>query len=162
VISGLLEFALLGYLTDVVLLPAATARVAKQYAHSRGKPLLNVGCGTSRSSLRVALLGPTMWGDVNCDLAAKSACRVGSKAPCHCDLNQRLPWPDKRFGAVIASHVLEHLPRPQFSLRELRRVADRVFVVVPKWYWPHTWLHPSHYWLVTQSGKLQQMRLPNK
>lgn len=148
----LLGYAAVAYIADVVIRPAAVARMARMAARCRKKPLLNVGCGTAGSSLRVALLGPTRWGDVNCDVAAKNACDASSKT-CHCDIHN-LPYGDKQFGAVIASHVLEHVDDPCRALAELRRVADEVFVIVPAWWAPHTWLHPGHQWFVDDRGSL--------
>lgn len=95
------------------------------------------------SSLRVFLLGPTKWGDVNCDLAAD-----GSGGVTFCNV-QKLPYPDKYFGAVIASHVLEHVENPAAALSEMQRVADEVFIIVPAWWAPHTWLHPGHRWFLS-------------
>jgi SAM-dependent methyltransferase len=52
------------------------------------------------------------------------------------------------FGAVLASHILEHLPRPEAALKEWLRVAgydpNALFVVTPSWWAPHTFLHPGH------------------
>ena len=57
------------------------------------------------------------------------------------------------MGAVLASHILEHLPDPERALREWLRVAggDRsaLFIVTPSWWAPHTWLHRGHFWYFT-------------
>lgn len=45
-----------------------------------------------------------------------------------------LPYPDGAFRAIFAHHVLEHLPAPVDTLRELLRVAEKgavLVVVVP-------------------------------
>ncbi len=129
--------------------PAVVARRARAAADRRGKPLLNIGAGTPRSSLRVALFGPTGWGDVNLDLASiEGVCLpVGTERQldrvCQGDA-MILPYADREFGAVIASHVLEHLSDVQAALDEWTRVADEVFVIVPWWWTPHAWLHPGH------------------
>jgi SAM-dependent methyltransferase len=146
-----LAYTVGAYVVDVVAKPSVIAARARAAADARGKPLLNVGCGMPGSSLRVALLGPTGWGNVNCDLAAPSECSSDGAA-CHCDA-QALPFPDKFFGAAIASHVLEHVADPNAAIRELHRVADEVFVITPAWWAPHTYLHPGHRWLVTPSGR---------
>ncbi len=101
------------YAADVLVRPALVARKARAAADARGKPLLNVGAGTPRSSVRAWLLGPTLWGDVNLDIAADGACRVpvspeDSDRVCQGD-GHLLPYADKEFGALIASHVLEHM-----------------------------------------------------
>lgn len=151
-------FAAGAYVVDVVIRPALVARAAQAEGARRGKPVLNVGAGTPGTSLRVRLLGPTRWGDVNCDLAARREIACGPEMVCYCDV-QRLPYPDKHFGAAIASHVLEHVPDPEAALRELHRVADVVYIVVPSWWAPHTWLHPGHLWYYQRSsGKFLRLR----
>ncbi|MBT8452988.1 MAG: class I SAM-dependent methyltransferase [Deltaproteobacteria bacterium] len=132
------------YVADVLIRPAEVAGKMQP----GGKPVLNVGCGTEGSSLRVALFGPTDWGDINCDLEASGACDIRSREPCHCDVH-RLPFPDKFFGAAIASHVIEHVSDPHGAMRELARVSDRIYVIVPRWWAPHTWLHPGHQYYVS-------------
>ena len=143
-VVGVAAYAASAYILDGILRPAWVARRAREAARRRGKPLLNVGAGTAETSFRAALLGPTAWGDVNCDIAATSA-HCADASVCWCDAT-RLFYPDKHFGAVIATHVLEHLDDPDAALAEWSRVADEVFVVVPAWWAPHTWLHPGHKW----------------
>lgn len=161
------------YTLDVVVRPAVVARRARAAADRRGKPLINVGAGTARSSLRTLLLGPTLWGDVNVDLAAhpEEAClvpatvesswgssprgvltRARNARVCRADA-LALPYADKEFGALLASHVLEHLDDPLAALAEWERVADEVFVVVPKWWDPAAILHPGHRWLFLGSQR---------
>jgi ubiquinone/menaquinone biosynthesis C-methylase UbiE len=140
------------YVYDVVLRPYMAAQYALREAHRRGTPLLNVGAGTRESSLRCALFGPTTWGDVNLDLAARNR-RHGPGSVSYGDV-LRIPFPDRHFGAAIASHVLEHVERPDLALQELHRVADVVVIVAPKWWAPHTWLHPGHRWYIRDDGRL--------
>ena len=39
-----------------------------------------------------------------------------------CDFDKGLPLPDKHLDIAVCSHVLEHLPRPDFTLREIARI----------------------------------------
>lgn len=39
-----------------------------------------------------------------------------------CDFDMTLPLADARFDIVIFSHVLEHLPRPEFTMAEVTRI----------------------------------------
>ena len=145
------------YLADVVVRPELVARKARASADRRGKPLLNVGAGTPGSSVRVAVLGPTAWGDVNTDLAARGFWQPGDGQQVRHGDVCCLPFGHKQFGAVVASHVLEHVPNPERALRELHRVADEVYVICPRWWAPHTWLHPGHYWYLRQDGTFERM-----
>lgn len=143
---GLGAWTVLTYALDVLNRPKRVARKARQAAQHRRKPLLNVGCGYPTSSLRAALFGKTSWGDINCDLAEPPGCRREHGTWfCHCDAHD-LPFADGQFGAVISTHVLEHLDDPKRALEEFHRVADEVFVVTPTWAATHTWLHPGHQW----------------
>jgi SAM-dependent methyltransferase len=44
---------------------------------------------------------------------------------------EKLPFKDKAFDFVIASHVLEHSPQPEQFLAELQRVAKAGYIEVP-------------------------------
>ena len=57
---------------------------------------------------------------------------------------EHLPFPDKQFGCVFASHVLEHLANWQFALDEMVRAADHVVIVLPNPCSPIGWIWPEH------------------
>jgi ubiquinone/menaquinone biosynthesis C-methylase UbiE len=136
------------YLIDVVARPRLVAQQARAAADARGKPMLNIGAGTPNSSLSSMLFGPMLVGDVNMDVASNEAvCTIENV--CYGDI-ETIPFDDKQFGSCFASHVLEHTDNPDLALQEMNRVADEVFVVVPPWYCPHTWLHPGHKWFISQ------------
>lgn len=149
-LKAALGYAASAYVKDVLVRPEQMARAARVYCQQAGKPLLNVGAGTPSSSLRSFVIGPTLWGDVNIDIAAPRIPHGPGRVSYGdaCDLRE---WPDGHFGAVIASHVLEHLDRPDLALAEWKRVADKVFVVAPSWWAPHTWLHFGHRWFIDPS-----------
>lgn len=50
-----------------------------------------------------------------------------------CDLfdGYRIPYRDKDFDLAVATHVIEHVEHPRLLLRELKRVAEHVFIEVP-------------------------------
>ena len=142
-----ITYTVWAYLLDVGARPQRVAALARIAADRRGKPLLNVGAGTPRSSLATFLFGPRLCGDVNMDISATEPVCTAENV-CHGDI-QAIPYPDKTFGAAFASHVVEHVDDPRKALAELARVADEVFVVVPRWWAPHTWLHPGHRWYIS-------------
>jgi len=155
VITALLVFAaytLTAYVWDVLIVSALVARRARRAADAAGLPLLNVGAGTPRSSLRALCFGPTLWGDVNVDLAAPRSVAHGSDRVSYGDA-EALPFATGAFGAVICAHVLEHVRDPDAAICEAHRVARHVFFVVPSWWAPHTWLHPGHRWFFTRDLK---------
>ena len=66
-----------------------------------------------------------------------------------------IPFTDKTFGAVFASHLLEHLPTTiaaRQALAELNRTAEGVFIVSPSRQSISGWLHPDHHLWVWQKG----------
>lgn len=133
------------YLLDVPIRRAQAAKAARTYANLRGLPLLNVGAGTGKT----ALFGSTLYGDVNVDLAGDPRMPHGIPgAVTYADAQDLRDFPDGAFGAVLASHILEHLPDPRRALREWSRVTGgdpaALFVVTPSWWAPHTLLHPGH------------------
>lgn len=144
--GALSVFNSLAYFADVPLRRAAAARDARRMANAVGKPLLNVGAGTPGS----ALFGATLYGDVNVDLAGRRDVPHGTPGVVTYADAEHLPFRAGQFGAVLASHILEHLPNPDRALREWLRVVGgdsrRLFIVTPSWWAPHTWLHPGHLW----------------
>ncbi len=45
--------------------------------------------------------------------------------------DKKLPFSDKEFNFVIASHVLEHVEEIEFFIKELERVANSGYIEVP-------------------------------
>lgn len=134
------------YVADVPVRREEAARRAREWAARTGRPLLNVGAGTSRS----ALFGQTLYGDINVDLAGRKDVAHGTAGVVTYADAEKLPFPDGSMGAVLASHILEHLPHPEKALGEWLRVVggdrEALFIVTPSWWAPHTWLHPGHLW----------------
>ncbi len=135
------------YFADVPVRRAAAARAARRFANARRKPLLNIGAGTGRT----ALFGSTLYGDVNVDIGGRRDVAHGTGgAVTYGDAHRMPEFPDGCFGAILASHVLEHLDRPDIAITEWLRLVGgnraALFVVTPSWWAPHTWLHPEHKW----------------
>jgi SAM-dependent methyltransferase len=68
------------------------------------------------------------------------------------EANRPLPFADKAFDIAVSNAVLEHVGSEQHQIafvRELCRVAERVFISVPHRYFPvehHTAIPLVHYW----------------
>ncbi len=93
--------------------------------------VLHLGCGHR-----------LIAGAVNVDM------RAGVGADVVHDLNQRpWPFPDNRFGAVIATHVIEHLHDTVAVMEEIHRVCRHgatVKIVTPHFSSPTAFTDPSH------------------
>jgi ubiquinone/menaquinone biosynthesis C-methylase UbiE len=147
VLGWLAAYVAGAYVLDVPMRRASAAARARAYANAVGRPLLNIGAGTPSS----ALFGATLYGDVNVDLAGRRDVAHGTPGVVtYADAEDLSQFRTGAFGAVLASHVLEHLPNPQRALSEWRRVTgydDRaLFVDTPSWWAPHTFMHPGHLW----------------
>jgi len=142
---GLAAYSLAAYWVDVPMRRQQAAERARQYARRRGLPVLNVGAGTPETSWQGACLD----GDVNIDLNGRRDIRHGTPGcVTYGDAQDLREFPTGTFGAVLASHILEHLPHPERALREWSRVAGHdpraLFVVTPLWWDPVAWIHPGH------------------
>lgn len=112
---------------------------ARKVATQVGKPLLNAGCGSAY----------TETSDVNLDIAIKAVPNFVRG-----DIQNLWMFRNKQFGAVYASHVLEHVENPEAALREFNRVAENVFVITPLPLCPSAWLDPDHKWIFFGSKKI--------
>jgi len=182
-LSALAAFLILGTWQGTILLCQSRDRdkryeAACAYAAATGKPLLVAGGPLGITWFRRFLTSPAHgYGDVCLDIdrRAIAGCSCGVVA----DVRQ-MPFPDKTFGAVFASHLLEHLPSvadAKAALAEFDRVADAIFIAHPYRQAVMTWLTPSHHLYVWQeegkiylkqrsglrnSGKKEVISRPNK
>ena len=107
--------------------------LAKLAASKIGKPLLNAGCGSKFTGLS----------DVNLDIVSKEVPNFVKG-----DIQNLFMFKDKQFGAVYASHVVEHVEDVDSAMRELDRIAENVYVITPFPLWPSAWACPSHRWIL--------------
>ncbi len=117
---------------------------AREAATKAGKPLLNVGCGYAYTELS----------DVNLDIVSRDV-----KHFVRGDIQDLSMFKNKQFGAVYASHVVEHVEDLDVALRELDRIAENVFVVTPLPLWPWMWLWPTHKWVLWGSKRVARTPL---
>ena len=137
---------------------------ATTFAAARGKPLLVAGgpLGVTRHRRFFGVMAHG-YGDVCLDIDP----RAFDGCPCGVIADVRhIPFSDKSFGAVFASHLLEHLPSvadAEKALAELDRVAEAVFIAYPYKWSIVAWLIPSHLlWVWQKDGKtyLKQRQIP--
>lgn len=75
---------------------------------------------------------------------------------------ENLPFKDKTFDFVIASHVLEHSTDPEKFLRELQRVAKAGYIEVPDAFMERINPYRDHRLEITvRQGKLVIRKKPN-
>lgn len=123
---------------------------ALDYARLVGKPLLVAGGPWGPWARFVGVPAGHGFGDVCIDINS-AACRNGAAVEV-ADV-RRIPYPSKHFGAVLASHVLEHLSSigdAKAAIRELHRVADRVFIASPRKTSLMAQFHPGHHLWVSE------------
>lgn len=154
----LLSLTAVGFWQAGVMLAQARERNlqyarAKCHAEATGKPMLVVGGPWGDNPLRHLLRTRAHgYGDVCYDIS-RYACE-GALAAYQGDVRD-MPFADKTFGAVLVSHVLEHMPTAEdceTAVRELARVADSVFVAGPSKQSIVAWLIPEHRLWVRQKG----------
>jgi len=99
-------------------------------AAARGR-VLEVGCGNGGVTARLRAAGREV---VAVDVTAGSVHETARRAGCPVALAglPALPFRDRAFDTVVCAHTLEHIPDLFGAAAELRRVARRVVVVVPR------------------------------
>ncbi|MCL0046593.1 class I SAM-dependent methyltransferase [Dehalococcoidales bacterium] len=130
-------------------------KASRATAIAKGKPLLVAGgpfgITWRRRFFKLMAHGQ---GDVCLDIDPRAfdGCSCGVVADV-----RHIPFTDKSFGAVFASHLLEHLPTvadAEKALAELERVAEAVFIAYPNKHYIVPWLIPSHHlWVWQKDGK---------
>ena len=115
---------------------------AKKAARISGKPLLNAGCGYAYTELS----------DVNLDIVPRKVPNFACG-----DIQELSMFQNKQFGAVYASHVLEHVEDPAAALQELNRVAEDVFIITPFPLSPTAWFWPDHKWVLWRGKRIARI-----
>ena len=99
-------------------------RTSKQYVENflSSKPnwnILDIGCGYSANK----------YANIICDVQDLSKVYKDKKFIRLID--KKLPFKDKEFDFVIASHVMEHVEDVDFFISELQRIASKGYIEVP-------------------------------
>jgi ubiquinone/menaquinone biosynthesis C-methylase UbiE len=109
---------------------AANAFALRQLPLAPGAAVLEIGCGHGRTLAALArrVRGGTVAGVDPSDVMVRHATQrmraeiARGRAEVHRAEAARLPFPDARFDAALAVHVLYFWPEPLVELREIRRV----------------------------------------
>ena len=99
------------------------------------KPMLNIGCVWTCPKTCID-------NGINVDVMP---CPKEKSNFLRCDAT-KLPFEDKKFGCLFASHVLEHMENPKEALREWERVSEKQVILTPYPFLAASF-HPDHKWL---------------
>lgn len=92
---------------------------------SKGRRLLDVGCGEGTVSLELQRRGFDVYGIDFSSVAVKEAKGKGLNAIEHDVDKEGIPFNDNFFDIIWAGDVIEHVFDPMFLLREMRRVVKK-------------------------------------
>ncbi len=115
-----------------------------------GRPLtiLDAGCGPGKLRSFMGHSVPGRWLALDRRPDALRLAGLGYEEVYQGDLDQFLPLPDQSLDIVVLLHVIEHLPRPPFTMAELARILrpGGVFLggspIAPAWVAPlRQWRH---------------------
>jgi SAM-dependent methyltransferase len=102
----------------------------RQAGYERLNPVLEVGCGDGAVLAALHHPGARMIGAEISHSAAALARNRAEIAEVHTfDPGGRLPFPDRSFPLVVATHVLEHVHDPLALLHEMRRVSEMLVLL---------------------------------
>ncbi|MCS6842040.1 MAG: class I SAM-dependent methyltransferase [Roseiflexaceae bacterium] len=144
-------------------LAAVYARTVQRVVSSGSGTLLDIGCADGSFLAAMAQLGWDVYGVEPDETAAR---RANSRLPMVpprvlCGILEDADYPGDHFDLITLWHVIEHLPSPLATLREVRRLLrprGRVIMLTPRWgslesllfgrYWSGLDL-PRHLWFFT-------------
>ena len=90
--------------------------------NDRPLDIVDAGCGQGISRRFVGDIPNTRWTGLDWQVDEEAFRSRGYDQLHECDLDRQLPLDDDCTDVVIFMHVLEHLPRPAFTLQELARI----------------------------------------
>jgi glycosyltransferase involved in cell wall biosynthesis len=112
--------------------------------------VLDVGSG-NRPNERANVLLERELGETEHRSGAKAFIPDGKKLVLGDALN--MPFLEKEFDYIIASHIAEHIENPDVFCRELSRVGKRGYIETPGMLCEFIFNEPFHKWLVYKSGR---------
>lgn len=122
--------------------------------------VLDIGCGNGYFLLPLTQKGCEVYGIETNPKSVKICKEMGLNV--FCTTLEEAKFPDEFFDTVIMSQVIEHLPSPKNSLKEIRRILKRggkLYIFCPNAesylskffgkYW-HGWHIPFHFYAFTE------------
>jgi ubiquinone/menaquinone biosynthesis C-methylase UbiE len=107
--------------------------------------VLEVGCGNGAVAEELVRAGREVIA-VDVTVGSASATAERARAIAAVAGLPELPFADRAFDTVVCSHTLEHIPDLWRAAAELRRVARRTIVVVPRQrYYKYTFDYHLHF-----------------
>lgn len=95
----------------------------EEIARSDGEVVVvDVGCSRGHTKRFIGAVPNTRWIGLDWHIDDEALHECGYDERHRCDFNEPLPMPNKSADIVVFSHVIEHLPRPDFTIGELSRI----------------------------------------
>lgn len=112
---------------------------------TRNARALEIGCGSGGLLRMLVAQGVRAVGvDTSARAVQLARARVPAASVVHIAADAYLPFPDDTFDAILAQHVIEHLPHADTALQEWRRVLKpngRLALATPNARYPD----PAHF-----------------
>jgi SAM-dependent methyltransferase len=98
--------------------------VIEEEANRLGKPITIVDVGCDRGIIKrfIPPIKHAHWIGLDIDTNREGIHLAKYDELVRCDFDEQLALPDASVDIVICSHVLEHLPRPEFTMGEIARI----------------------------------------
>ncbi len=90
----------------------------------RNEPVVIADVGCSRGPIKrfIGEVPNTSWVGLDMDIDDAALRKCGYSELHQCDFDKPLPLADHSVDVVVFSHVIEHLPRPDFTVGEISRI----------------------------------------
>lgn len=100
------------------------ARVIDEEVHRLDHPptIVDVGCDRGIIKRFIPPIEGAKWIGLDIDINRPDVELAKYDERIQADFDEGLPVPDAKADIAICSHVLEHLPRPEFTMREILRL----------------------------------------
>lgn len=99
--------------------------VIEEEAERVGKPvtIADVGCDRGIIKRFIPTIKDARWIGLDIDTNREGIGLAKYDELLRCDFNEGIPLPAASVDIAICSHVLEHLPRPEFTLSEIAKIV---------------------------------------